>query len=121
MSLLAAVMLICSSGDRDVAAAVLAEAVAQGVPAELALAVSCVESGLTAHNPMGVRDCYAGRNNGRFDSQACITIGVRSLANRLRGCGGDQVCAARRFNNAAHKVAYAAKVTRIAKFLRRHK
>jgi len=120
MSLIAAALLVCSHGDRDVAADVVAQAVQQNVPAELALAVACVESGLTAPNPMGVRDCY---RTGKFDNYACIVIGVRSLANRLRGCGGNVECAAKRYHGTRHANAakYAAKVARIVRFLRGRK
>ena len=119
MNLLVATLLVCSHADRDVAAAVVASAVAQNVPAELALAVGCVESGLQERNPLGVRDCYRGVNNGRFDSQACIVIGVRSLSHRLSSCHGDELCAARRYNNSKHAKAYARKVGKIAAVIRR--
>lgn len=117
LALLANVLMACSSGDRDVAAAVYAAAVQANVDPALALAVACRESGVQGSNPMGVRACYAGVRD-RPSEAKCIAIGVRSLKHRLRGCGGDELCAARRYNNAAGRVAYAAKVLRIVRFVR---
>jgi hypothetical protein len=109
MTAIAAILLVCSQGDRDVAAAIYAEAVRRDVPVALALAVGCIESGLRGGNPMGVRRCHSN----------CIAIGVVSLTNRLRGCGGDWRCAARRYNASKGKVKYAARVVRVARFVDR--
>lgn len=111
MTYLAAIMLVCSRGDSDLASAVAAEAVAQRVPVEFVLAVAAVESGLTSGgNPLGVRRC----------NRDCIRVGVTSLANRLKGCGGDFACASKRYHGIGHANAgqYAARVLRIARFLR---
>ena len=126
MTALAAILLVCSHGDRDVAATVHAAAVEQGVDPALALAVACVESGLQGRNPLGVMvpapsgpGQVACHRTGQLDTAACVLLGVRSLAHRLRGCGGGERCAARRYNGNKAKVAYAAKVVRIANWVRR--
>lgn len=129
MTYLAAIMLVCSRGDRDLASAVAAEAVAQRVSVELVLAVAAVESGMQGANPMGVmvpsggRGMVACQRSGRFDTNACIAIGVASLANRLRACRGDFACAARRYHGTGHANTgqYAARVLRIVAFLRGRK
>ena len=118
MTPIAAILLCCSAGDRDIASAIAAEATRQSVPVELALAIGCAESGLRkSSNPMGVRDCYVSNNNGRFDVPACIVIGVVSLRSRLQGCGGER-CALQNYNGSRAKVAYAAKVLKLARFVR---
>lgn len=126
MSPLAAILLVCTHGDREVAADVYAASVQAGVDPAMALSVACLESGLSAksQNPMGVRACYwrmADRNAidaHRPPIDECIRIGVRSLANRLRGCRGDERCAISAYNNSSHKEAYAKRVLRIMRFLR---
>jgi hypothetical protein len=125
MTALAAILLCCTAGDRDVAAAIHAEAVRRDVPVALALAVGCIESGLRDPNPLGVmvpapsgRGQVACHRTGR-SAASCIAIGVVSLTNRLRGCGGDWRCAARRYNASKGKVAYASRVVRVARFAQR--
>lgn len=111
MTTIAAFLLVCATNaDRDVASAVHAAAVHAGVDPAFALAVAAVESCATGPNPLGVRGC----------KRDCIAIGARSLVNRLRGCNGDERCAARRFRGHRHANAakYAAKVLKIARFVR---
>jgi len=118
MSLLSALLLVCSSADDTTARSIVAVSTAHAVSPALSLAIGVIESGVKGRNPMGVRPCYHGRNNGRFDQTACITIGVVSLRNRLTACKGDEVCAARKYNASKNQHAYAAKAVRIARFLR---
>ncbi len=94
MTAIAAILLACTHGDRDTAAAIHAAAVHAGVDPAIALAVACVESGLSAKsaNPLGVRACYR-RVSDRPTVAECIRIGVVSLRNRLRGCGDNQTLA----------------------------
>lgn len=119
MTAIAAILLVCSHGDRDVAASVHAAAVHAGVDPAMAVAVACVESGLSAksQNPLGVRSCY-GSVTHRPPIAECIAIGARSLANRLRGANGNEATALRIYNGSANAAKYAAQVLRIARFVR---
>lgn len=123
MTPLAAILLVCSHGDRDVAADVFAFAVKANVRPELALAVACVESGLQGPNPMGVM--FARPHGAQMPCGAeptpagvCLAWGVRSLANRLRAADGNERLALARYNGGAHAAKYAAKVLKIARFVR---
>lgn len=139
MTFAAALLLVCSHADTEVIAAVQAAAVTHGVPVPLALAVCAVESGCYGGNPMGVAQCTQGARvaderkrrlcAGKTDAdcgarpqplgaQDCVTIGAVSLANRLRAAGGDERKALRIYNRSAHAAKYAAKVLRIARFVR---
>lgn len=120
-----AILLCCTAGDAEVAAAVHAAAVQAGVDPALALAVACRESGLRGRNPLGVMLPAPGgpgqvacHRTGQFDAAACMQLGAQSLANRLRGCHGDEQCALRRYNRSKGAAAYAAKVLRLARFVR---
>lgn len=121
MSWLSAALLVCSSGDPATVQAVVVAAEAHAVDPALALAVACIESGFRGANPMGVHGCYPAHRNGR-NQAVCVALGVLSLRNRMRSCGGTEGCALRRYNNhPKHKVRYAKRVAAVAAVVRRNK
>lgn len=88
-SVITAAILMCSSGDIEVANKIANEASLQNVNTVAALTVGIMESGLGRArngNPMGVQGCYPkalAKNHRTVDE--CIRIGVRSLGNRILG------------------------------------
>lgn len=77
-----AILLLCTTGDPQVAQMIEREAIRQDIDPAWALTVGLMESGLQPNNPMGVRGCYGDKAR-KKGTRTCIRLGVESLHNRL--------------------------------------
>lgn len=120
-----AALILCSSGNPDIAKKIEREAIRQHVNVALSLTIGILEGGLRNGNPMGVRGCYP-KAKGNKTIDDCIRIGVTSIRNRLvaaaktrpsveatrecRGTGDITMCRALVvYNGSQAKYAYARK------------
>ena len=83
-AILAAALLMCSTGDPHIADQIIRESIAQDTNVVVALTVGIMESGLHSNNTMGVQGCYpAALKKTHRTTNECIRIGVTSIHNRL--------------------------------------